>query len=60
MDNADVSKKNRPRLFSRDVNNVVTSINKKMNDEKLNETRDAQPTEDKKNASNKNAVRKNN
>ena len=58
MDKTDVSKKNRPRFFSRDVNDVVRPINKKLNDEKLLDLKDVDIKEVKKDASNKHAIRK--
>ena len=52
MDKTELSKKNRPRFFSRDVNDVVRPINKKLNDEKLLEVKDVQVTEVKKHVNN--------
>ena len=57
MEQTKTSKKNRPRLFSRDVNDVVRPIDKKLNEEKLIEVKDVQATEVKKHASNKHTVR---
>ncbi len=58
MDKTDISKKNRPRFFSRDVNDVVRPINKKLNDEKLLDLKDVHIKEVKKDASNKHTIRK--
>lgn len=52
MEQNKTSKKNRPRLFSRDVNDVVRPIDKKLNDEKLLEVKDVQVTEAKKHVNN--------
>ena len=57
MEQNKTSKKNRPRLFSRDVNDVVRPIDKKLNDEKLLEVKDVQVTEAKKHVNNKHTVR---
>ncbi|MBI90025.1 MAG: hypothetical protein CMG60_08060 [Candidatus Marinimicrobia bacterium] len=61
MEQTKTSKKNRPRLFSRDVNDVVRPIDKKLNEEKLLEVKDVQVIEVKKHANNNNkhAVRAN-
>ena len=57
MEQIKQTKRNRPRLFSRDVNDVVRPIDKKLNYEKLNESRDVQPIEHNKNASSKYTIR---
>ena len=54
MEQTKTSKKNRPRLFSRDVNDVVRPIDKKLNEEKLLEVKDVQVIEVKKHANNNN------
>ena len=56
MEQNKTSKKNRPRFFSRDVNDVVRPIDKKLNEEIIIDLKDIKIMERKKHVSNKYTV----